>query len=330
MRRFVSVLLCLVTVEIAGAQMPPQGSTDPAAPAQISQLNPSQIAPIPTPSPSKLPLPAYALTAAPGALSRAKAAQGGGAAQNQDAELKVPSLEVVSVKQTKGKYAMSTMGVTADGLVVMNTPLIFIIQTAYAGHFSNGTIVGIPSWEMDRYDIVGKVSDADLDKMRNLSQPQRVQMTRAMLQMVLANRFQMKVHDDDREGPVYNLVVSKNGSLLKEATPDEVATGEKRMDQRGTIKGPLSLKELAGALTGPITGRVVIDKTGLLGEYDITLTWTPDQGGPPPRSNEASSMDAAGPSIFTAVQEQLGLKLESAKGPVKSLVIEHIERPSEN
>jgi uncharacterized protein (TIGR03435 family) len=242
-------------------------------------------------------------------------------------EFQVPKLEVISVRQNKSNDGQSTMGVTADGLIVTNTPLLFIIHAAFEGHFSNGTIVGLPGREMDRYDIVGKVSDADLDKMRNLSQPQNIQMTRAMLQMVLASRFQMKFHDDDKDGPVYELVVAKNGSRLSEATPDEITAGKIRVDQRGTIKGPLSPKELADALTGPITGRVVVDKTGMTGKYDVTLTWTPDRASGP---NSAPPTDASGPSIFTAVQEQLGLKLQPARGPVKSLVIDHIERPSEN
>jgi uncharacterized protein (TIGR03435 family) len=143
----------------------------------------------------------------------------------------------------------------------------------------------------------------------------------------LVDRFQMKFHDEDKDGPVYELVTATNASLLREATPDEITLAKVRIDQMGTIKGPLSLKELADALSGPITGRVVLDKTGLTSKYDLALTWTPNNVGP---SNGAAPADTSGPSIFTAVQEQLGLKLRPARGPVKGLVIDHIERPSEN
>jgi uncharacterized protein (TIGR03435 family) len=149
-----------------------------------------------------------------------------------------------------------------------------------------------------------------------------------MLQAVLAERFQMKVHQEDREAPIYALIVAKNGSKLKEATE---AGADSLNVERGQIIGhSLSLQELAKGLTGGNTGRVVVDRTGLTGKYDFTLTWTPDQGAAPPGPDGGATENVPGPSIFTAIQEQLGLKLEPAKGPVKTLVIDHIERPSAN
>jgi uncharacterized protein (TIGR03435 family) len=248
-----------------------------------------------------------------------------------------PKLEVLSVKQNLSDSSSSTMGVTPDGLAVTNTPLMILVHTAFDGHFSNGTIKGLPGWEMNRYDIAGKVSDADRGQLSNLSQPQKIEMIRAMLRAVLADRFQMKWHDDDKEGPVYDLVIAKSGSKLvkpseaiKKPAPDgppPLSSVQPPASPPPTrrIKRTTTLAELAMQLSGPNTGRVVIDKTGLTGKYDILLTWSPD-----PAATEDGPVSASPSSIFTAVQEQLGLKLEPSRGPVKSFVIDHIEKPSEN
>jgi len=255
------------------------------------------------------------------------------------AQTVAPKLEVLSVKQNLSDSSSSMMGVTADGLAVTNTPLMILVHAAFDGHFSNGTIKGLPGWEMDRYDIAGKVRDADRDKLNNLSESQKIEMIRAMLRAVLADRFQMKWHDDDKEGPVYDLVVAKSGSKLvesfSEAAKKPASAGPQSplssmppsAGQTPTrrIKRTMTLAELATELSGPNTGRVVIDKTGLTGKYDIVLTWSPD-----PAASEDGPVSASPSSIFTAVQEQLGLKLEPSRGPVKSFVIDHIEKPSEN
>jgi uncharacterized protein (TIGR03435 family) len=153
-------------------------------------------------------------------------------------------------------------------------------------------------------------------------------------------------HTEIKQLPVYELVVAKGGSKLKEATPgDTYANGIKGPD--GVGRGGM-MRVGPGQLTAqgvPISSMVnmlsqqlhqtVIDKTGLTGKYDLELNWTTDQGSEPMFKGADSSQhdpapDSSGPSIFTALQEQLGLKLQSAKGPVDRLVIEHVEMPSEN
>jgi uncharacterized protein (TIGR03435 family) len=251
-------------------------------------------------------------------------------AQTTTAVLKAPVLEVVSVKQVKDSGGWQSVGLTADGLNVTDAQLWLVIRTAFgAEFFGSNQIVGEPSWShSEHYDIQGKVNNADVGRLRDLNQAQQTQMTQAMLQAVLAERFQMKVHQEDREAPIYALIVAKNGSKLKEATE---AGADSLNVERGQIIGhSLSLQELAKGLTGGNTGRVVVDRTGLTGKYDFTLTWTPDQGAAPPGPDGGATENVPGPSIFTAIQEQLGLKLEPAKGPVKTLVIDHIERPSAN
>ena len=149
-----------------------------------------------------------------------------------------------------------------------------------------------------------------------------------MLLPVLEERFNLKLYrHETREITVYELVVAKGGSKLKESAPDTAGTngnpmrrsmllnGIGHLESHGTSIDPLA-HELSRAL-----GRTVFDKTGLTGNYDYTLEWTPDDGPP---------TDTVGPSLFTAVQEQLGLKLEAQKEPVDVVVIDHIDKPSPN
>jgi uncharacterized protein (TIGR03435 family) len=172
-----------------------------------------------------------------------------------------------------------------------------------------------------------------------------------MLQPLLADRFQLKVHTEVRDLPVLTLVIAKGGPKLHEAKPgDTYPNGLKDFNGQGGGPGMmlmrpgqltgqgLPLSSLARVLTQQL-GSTVQDKTGLTGKYDLTLQWTPDRNGsampgaPEPGlqgPGSGGSTDASGPSIFSAIQEQLGLKLESQKGPVEVLVIDHVETPSEN
>jgi uncharacterized protein (TIGR03435 family) len=149
--------------------------------------------------------------------------------------------------------------------------------------------------------------------------------------------------------PIYELVVAKSGSKLKESMPGDAHDngikgsngpgrgGMMRMG-RGQVSGQgIPAASLANLLSQQLQ-QTVIDKTELTGKYDFTLQWTPDEGSAPmfkgteagPQRTDSAPADATGPSIFTAIQEQLGLKLQSAKGPVETLVIDHVEIPSEN
>jgi uncharacterized protein (TIGR03435 family) len=143
---------------------------------------------------------------------------------------------------------------------------------------------------------------------------------------LLADRFGLVVHTETKEEPIYVLTVAKTGSKLKAVTPTPGANQGVRGD-RGRSQGmaaPVSM--LANTLSN-IVGRPVVDKTGLTEKYDYVLEWTPDVAA----AESADSVPAnSGPTIFTAVQEQLGLKLESSKGPVDTIVIDHVDRPSAN
>jgi uncharacterized protein (TIGR03435 family) len=148
------------------------------------------------------------------------------------------------------------------------------------------------------------------------------------VQSLLADRFHFKCHFTTKELPIYELVPTKSGAKLTATT----ASDEKRHSISSNGNGRktdlvatgVTLDELIGHLLSNEVGRTVVDKTGLTGSYDITLTWMPAM------ASAADTDAASGPTIFTALEEQLGLKLMPAKGPVQVLVIDSVEKPSEN
>jgi uncharacterized protein (TIGR03435 family) len=154
-----------------------------------------------------------------------------------------------------------------------------------------------------------------------------------MLQAVLADRFHLKVHSETRVVPTYDLVLAKDGPKIKEVAPADVDADAKDSEHAKhpgmMTMGPGMFKGEAlpmGSIVNQISfvlEKTVTDKTGLKGKYNVDLKWKPEDSGP-------STGDDAGVSIFTAVQEQLGLKLVPTKGPVETLVIDHVEQPTEN
>jgi uncharacterized protein (TIGR03435 family) len=152
------------------------------------------------------------------------------------------------------------------------------------------------------------------------------------LQALLADRFQLSIHRETKEQPLYALVIGKSGSKLQESQSKHDA--RHMMMGGGDFEGQgVPLEMLTAALSRQL-GRPVIDHTRLKGHYDFKLEWTPEpgqSGGPlPPGVEGPPPADLNGPSLFTAIQEQLGLRLESQKGPVDVLVVDRVEKPSEN
>jgi uncharacterized protein (TIGR03435 family) len=152
---------------------------------------------------------------------------------------------------------------------------------------------------------------------------------RVILQAVLADRFRLKVHRETKDLPVYALAVGKKGPTMKESAPDvKFAAGFEMLPFARMTNRKTTMIQLAGFLS-VYAGRPVVDRTGLTGSYDFTLEWNLDdvqqrEPGVPGGANPAR------PSLFTAVQEQLGLKLEPSRAPIEVLVIDHAEKPSEN
>jgi uncharacterized protein (TIGR03435 family) len=208
-------------------------------------------------------------------------------------------------------------------------PLRQYIQDAFGipGN-STGWVVG-PSWiNSAKYVIRGKPPEAIRDAMKAMAPADRYKEEDLMMQALLADRFKLKAHFETRVMPLYELTVAKGGPKLKE-NPDVskgmAAVGAARI--RGTA---VPIRAFLGLLESvPDTGgRVIIDKTGLTGTYDFNLKWTPLDAAAP--GGTASSPGAESVSLFSAIEEQLGLKLTSTKGPGQVLIIDHIEQPSEN
>ena len=193
-------------------------------------------------------------------------------------------------------------------------------------------VSGGPSWiATEPWDIQAKAEDAPAGFM---PRGQFDEMLRALLE----DRFQLKVNRETKDLPVYELVVAKGGSKLKPHSGDPPKPEDRMRTGFGSMRfqdGPLAL--LAYQLSLQL-GRAVTDKTGLTGRYDFTLDWAPEpgQGGPesiglPPNPNfKLPPPDPNRPSLFTAAQEQLGLRLDSKKGPTELIVIDSVEKPSEN
>ncbi len=205
------------------------------------------------------------------------------------------------------------------------------IQTAF-GISPNimGRVVG-PDWiNSTRYVIQGKAPDSIRDAMQTMTTAERSKENELMMQSLLAHRFHLKAHFETREMPMYELVPAKGGSKLKEADPTRHGFAMKSNGLRGsaTIHNLIDVLECSP----DVGGREVIDKTGLAGVYDFSLTWTPLQAAVAPGGGSGSppSPDVEGASLFTAIEEQLGLKLVPAKGLGQVLLIDHIEQPSKN
>jgi len=210
--------------------------------------------------------------------------------------------------------------------------LKMLMQTAFGlfGPNADKMIEGGPKWlDVDKYDVFAKAEEPTTEAQLKL-----------MLQHMLADRFNLRVHRETREAPAYALTVEKNGVRLEQATGAEDRPGITMTIGKPLVARNASMSELSRVLSYRLD-RPVVDRTGLTGRYNFTLTWTPaeNEGGlmarlplpPELRAQTVSqSGQTGGPSIFTAVKEQLGLQLESAREPMDVMVIDRAERPTEN
>jgi uncharacterized protein (TIGR03435 family) len=236
---------------------------------------------------------------------------------------KDPIFDVATIKPNKtgsGNVNIDSNDSTYRG---ENVSIAMLMEQAYG--IRKNLISGFPGWaQSDRYDIVAKSVDADPVVLKNLTLPQR----RAMLRQLLEERFHLTTHIEVKTLPVYDLIVAKNGVLFKDSphvdgesdSDDNESMSVKNQNMTATR---CKMTDLADFLTD-VVERKVIDKTGLPGHYDLHLKWQREDA--PHADNGAEEL----PTVFTAVQEQLGLKLEADKGPVDTLVVDHIEVPTEN
>jgi uncharacterized protein (TIGR03435 family) len=248
----------------------------------------------------------------------------------------LPAFEVAAIKLNKSLSGSSDSHTNNGRFTATNVSLKNIMQYDAYG-IPGSRILDGPKWlASTKFDIQAKMDDSAADRLRTLPRDQRRLETQAMFQQLLADRFKLAVHWETRELPVYALIVARKGPKLQPAKDSSegsnISSNDSRSGYQFTANG-VSMPQLAEALTQALSrelGHDVIDKTEIKGRYDLTLNWTPDGAAAPIATGGVDSLADSGPSIFTAVQEQLGLKLEPAKAPVQVLVIDHAEMPSEN
>jgi len=221
-----------------------------------------------------------------------------------------------NVKSVDGRTHIYRHAESGQFLAV-NASMRMLLQFAF--DIPDAQILNGPAWLGSKFFDVDAKSDSAVDVwMSTLDFEHAKAAKEKMLQGLFADRFHLVAHRETRELPVYALVVAKTGSTLQvsKSGGTKYDNGRAQIIDQGA-----SIATLADQLS-KAAGRPVADKTGIDGRFDLTLKWTPDSGAP--------SSDADGPSLFTAVQEQLGLKLEPAKAPIPVLIIDHIEMPTAN
>jgi uncharacterized protein (TIGR03435 family) len=262
-----------------------------------------------------------------------------------------PSFEVASVKtNTSGDQRVMIQTPPGGRFTATNVPLRNLIVLAY--RLQNFQLIGGPDWiRSERFDIVAK-AEGNLPPFTPSGPPEPLL---GMVRTLLAERFKLVVHHETRELPIYALVVARTdgklGPQLHPAVvdceaaalrarggpppgppPGERPTCGMRIGPGQMMAGGTPLSQFVNPLS-QFVQRTVIDRTGLTGAFDFDLSWTPDQlpqGPPPPGAPPLPPIDPNGPSIFTALQEQLGLKLDAQRGPVDVIVIDRAERPTED
>lgn len=235
------------------------------------------------------------------------------------------AFEVAAIKPTAPDYQggrFITMQ-SANRFVVKNYTLKSMVGAAY--NLTPRAISGGPAWiDSDRYDIVAATPGAvrpNLDEQMS------------MLRKLLADRFKLTFHREQKELSIYALTVARNGLKLKESTapPDQPPVLVNRIfpDRVLLPARNATMAQFASMMQRAVLDRPVLDKTGLSGKYDFDLEWAPDEtqfdGQRAPATPESTK-----PDLFAAIQQQLGLRLEATKGPVETLVINQVERPSDN
>lgn len=266
------------------------------------------------------------------------------------------AFEVASIKpsdpDTRGTFFRNSPGTVH----IVGANVSFLIQQAYDVRAFQ--ISGGPGWiNSDRYDVMAKIESAapPADPADVPDQRKAMEQQRERLRALLEERCHLKIHHETKELQAYMLIPAKGGSKLKQAAPAAADQDKKDPDRpqgpflrmgRGQLIGQSVPMDYLVKILAQQLGRPVIDKTGLTGGYDFILEWTPESGpglGPgfgspgasvsgkePPRLDNPAPDETSGPSIFAAIQEQLGLKLESRKEPTDTIVIDSIEKPSEN
>jgi len=267
----------------------------------------------------------------------------------------IPAFDAVSIKPNKAGDNRMMINQGLDRYAGTNISLKMILRYAY-NLTTEDQIVGLTGLaDSSHFDVEAKMDAETVAAQKKLSKDDSAEQRRLMMQAMLADRFKLTVHHETKELGMYDLVIAKGGSKLKEAdpsasspnaadpnpgAPNRIAVspngirppegaarkGMMRMGMGDLTAQGIPIASLANFLAQTLH-KQVRDKTGLTGDYDVHLKWQPDEM--PAESHEATGGETL-PSIFTALQEELGLRLEAVKGPVDTIVIDHVEMPTEN
>jgi uncharacterized protein (TIGR03435 family) len=227
-----------------------------------------------------------------------------------------PQFEVASIRPSVAAGWQYTTKPSPAGWIATKVPLTYVIHWAF--NINDYQLVGAPAWASDRYDIAAKPGAKTEVEWR------------LMLRNLLEDRFKLKAHSEKREKTEYALTIAKGGSKLQEpkevscpaeSAPSGPPCGRLSWSRTGLAGRSAPMRMLVFVLSQSLGGTVV-DETGLKGPFDMALRWAPDSDG------ARQPLDA--PSLFVALQEQMGLKLQSRKGPIEVIVVDRLERPSEN
>lgn len=226
--------------------------------------------------------------------------------------------EVASIKPSRNSMAESNVDSAPGGrLTATNITVRELIRLAYG--MKDYQIEHAPGWiEGERYDIAAKSA---ITARTSFEQEQ------SQVRELLIDRFHLTTHRETKQAQMYLLVVAKDGPKL---TAHNEGTGSGTRKVCGHLAGKRLTTDTIATVLSRQFERDILNRTGLSGKYDFQLDWMPDSGPCPAAVDSEASSVTALPSIFTAIQQQLGLKLEASKGPVEFLVIDHVERPSAN
>ncbi|MDR3541514.1 MAG: TIGR03435 family protein [Desulfosporosinus sp.] len=242
---------------------------------------------------------------------------------SQKQALQPPILEVATIRPVKDTHGDSAHDIKRGrSLFVYQATVKYLMMLAYG--IDRAQVVDGPNWAADdEYDVQAQAIEG-VDIVKNNDWPEE------LLKEVLADRFKLKFHREQRKLPVYVLSVAKGGSKLKASDPNSSFSGGggTHLGECSFRKAPLS--QFSNWLSFVVLDRKIVDNTGLTDNFDFDLKWSPDETQFTHYSGARPMKDSTGPNLFTAIQEQLGLKLKPMKAPLDVLVIDHVERPSEN
>ena len=235
-----------------------------------------------------------------------------------------PSFEVATIKPSKPNQQGKGFTIRGNHFVTINTSLADIISFPYG--VSPKQVVGLPDWApTERFDIDGKPDQVGLPSVKQ---------SQEMLTKLLADRFQLKMHNDKRELPAYVLTVAKGGPKLEKSDAGPDAIPGLFLSGIGDLHvHDATMREFTDLMQSTVFEKPVGDQTGLPGRYIFNLKWQADEsqfGGMGVKVAPQTDAADSPPPLFTAIQEQVGLKLDAEKTAVPVLVIDHVEKPSEN